>query len=901
MSFPKLLDIVHPVELPTPEPDSPCRPRQPYRFSTLCATVENPDHKDQYGASSVPIYQSATFKGISGEYDYSRSGNPTRTHLEHHIAKISSAAHAFAVSSGMAALDTILRVLKPADAIIAGDDLYGGTNRLLSYLQTHQGITVYHVDTTDPSTLTPFLHTKNNIAMVLLESPTNPLLKIVDLASIAKDVKERCPDALVVVDNTMMSPALQRPLEHGADVVYDSATKYLSGHHDLMAGVITCNRDDIAKKIAFTINATGNALTPFDCFLLLRGTKTLSLRLSQQSQTATIVANYLYSLGFPTFYPGLPNHPNRDIHERISIGYGAVLSFTTGNKDVSERIVAGTRLWAVSVSFGCVNSLISMPCAMSHASIPAATRAARGLPEDLIRLCVGIEDPTDLLDDLERALIDAGAVRRTPQGVERVRTTIGEAVAKLALESETSSDEKVKPQPHEKQWVVSSPGKVILFGEHAVVYGVPALAASVSLRCYAIATPHLGASSRRVGVHLIDIDAGDKEGGFRYEWDIGNLPWQAVPATSQASEVSLDLEFLEEISRVALPEVLGSHARQASLAFLYLYMVFVKDFESSIRPSLTLTVRATLPVGAGLGSSAAFSVCTTTALMLITSRISPSPSNSGSSSSLQELDRLPKSLADIVNVYAFLSEKILHGNPSGVDNSVAVYGGGLLYTKSIPSEGKEGGMVSIEGFTSHRFLLTDTRVPRNTKELVGSVGKQKVEEPGRVEQVLNDIQGVVEKASSVLSGSRSKETLATLINENHRLLDQLRVSHPSLEAARRIAGADPYNLATKLTGAGGGGCAVTLIPEDFSSCKLTSLISALESEKFTSEIFRTYLAEVGGPGLGILTQSANVSDLPTPPTQAPLMGSDTLATTFVNKSKADLRRWVEDLGKWAYV
>ncbi|KAI9570532.1 Cys/Met metabolism PLP-dependent enzyme-domain-containing protein [Boletus coccyginus] len=883
MTLPKSLDVARAVELPTPEPDSPYRPRRPYRFSTLCATVENPDQKDQYGASSVPIYQTATFKGVGGEYDYSRSGNPTRTHLEHHVAKISSAAHAFTVSSGMAALDTILRLLKPADAIIAGDDLYGGTNRLLSYLQTHQGITVYHVDTTDPSTLTPLLRPANNITMVLLESPTNPLLKIVDLASIAKDVKERCPDAIVVVDNTMMSPALQRPLEHGADIVYDSATKYLSGHHDLMAGVITCNRDDIAKKIAFTINATGNALTPFDCFLLLRGTKTLSLRLTQQSQTATLVANYLYSLGFPTFYPGLPDHPNRDVHERISIGYGAVLSFTTGDKDVSERVVAGTRLWAVSVSFGCVNSLISMPCAMSHASIPAATRAARGLPEDLIRLCVGIEDSADLLDDLERALIDAGAVRRTPQGIERVRTTIGEAVARLASENQITQGERVILPPHEKQWVVSSPGKVILFGEHAVVHGVPALAASVSLRCYAIATPHLGTLSRRVGVHFVDIDADNKEGGFRHEWDIDNLPWQAVPVASQASEVPLDLEFLEEISRIGLPEALGPHARQASLAFLYL-------------PSFTLTMRATLPVGAGLGSSAAFSVCATTALMLITGRISPPPpSDSSSGSLLQEPDRLSRSLADTVNVYAFLSEKIMHGNPSGVDNSVAVYGGGLLYTKSIPSEGKEGGMVSIEGFTSHRFLLTDTRVPRNTKELVGQ------QEPERVGKVLNDIQGVVEKASDVLSGSGGKESLTTLIEENHRLLDQLRVSHPSLEAVRRITGADPYNLATKLTGAGGGGCAVTLIPEDLSSSKLTALISALESEKFTSETFKTYLTEVGGHGLGILSQPADTSDLPTPPTQESLVGSDTLETTFADTPRAELRGWVEALGKWAYV
>jgi len=284
-------------------------------------------------------------------------------------------------------------------------------------------------------------------------------------------------------------------------------------------------------------------------------------------------------------------------------------------------------------------------------------------------------------------------------------------------------------------------------------------------------------------------------------------------------------------------------------------------------------------------------VCTTTALMLMTGRISP-PSPSDSSPG-----RLSKSLADAVNVYAFLSEKILHGNPSGVDNSVAVYGGGLLYTKSIPSEGKEGGMVSIEGFTSHRFLLTDTRVPRNTKELVGSVGKQKVQEPERVGKVLNDIQGVVENARNVLSGSGPKESLAALINENHRLLDQLRVSHPSLEAVRRVTGAEPYNLATKLTGAGGGGCAATLIPEDFSSSNLTGLISALESEKFTSERFRTYLTEVGGLGLGILSQPATASDLPTPP----LVGSDTLETTFANTSNAELRGWVEALGKWAYV
>jgi len=211
----------------------------------------------------MPIYQTATFKGMGGEYDYSRSGNPTRSHLgerqlfspcvakltnylvEHHIAKISSATHAFSVSSGMSALDVILRLLKPGDEVIAGDDLYGGTNRLLTYIKTHGGVIVHHVDTTDSTALHAHINA-GKTAMILLESPTNPLLKIADLATIIADVKERAPDAIIVVDNTMMSPYLQRPLEHGADIVYDSATKYLSGHHDLMAGVVTCNRDEIA-------------------------------------------------------------------------------------------------------------------------------------------------------------------------------------------------------------------------------------------------------------------------------------------------------------------------------------------------------------------------------------------------------------------------------------------------------------------------------------------------------------------------------------------------------------------------------------------------------------------------------------------------------------------------------
>lgn len=264
----------------------------------------------------------------------------------------------------MAALDIITRLVKPNSSIIAGDDLYGGTNRLLNYLRNNNGVTVHHVDTTKPKAILPYLTTE--VSMVLLESPTNPLLKVVDLAKISAQVKELAPDAVVVVDNTMMSPYLQRPLEHGADIVYDSATKYLSGHHDLMAGVIVCNRDDLAKNVAFMINSVGNGLSPFDSFLLLRGVKTLAIRMDRQQTTARLVAEMLHGFGFNVFYPGLESHPDRNIHERISNGPGAVLSFTTGDKGLSEKIVAATRLWGISVSFGCVNSLISMPCAMSY-------------------------------------------------------------------------------------------------------------------------------------------------------------------------------------------------------------------------------------------------------------------------------------------------------------------------------------------------------------------------------------------------------------------------------------------------------------------------------------------------------------------------------------------------------
>ncbi|KAH9481650.1 Cystathionine beta-lyase [Psilocybe cubensis] len=903
--------------LPTPEPESPLRPRKPYRFSTLCATVENPDMKDQYGSSSVPIYQTATFKGVGEKYDYSRSGNPTRSHLEHHIAKISSAAHAFTVSSGMAALDVILRILKPGDEIIAGDDLYGGTNRLLTYIRTHVGVTIHHVDTTNPETLHPYINSTKT-AMVLLESPTNPLLKIVDLARISRDVKERAPNAIIVVDNTMMSPYLQRPLEHGADIVYDSATKYLSGHHDLMAGVVTCNREDIAQKLAFTINSVGNALTPIDSFLLLRGIKTLALRMDRQQATTQMVAEYLYTLGFQVHYPGLPDHPGQEVHARIADGNGAVLSFETGNKELSEKIVAGTRLWGISVSFGCVNSLISMPCVMSHASIDPATRAARGLPEDLIRLCVGIEDPHDLLDDLEHALVDAGAIVLDVAQNKYVRVPDHAALALAANKLRLEAAEQ------KQEWFISAPGKIILFGEHAVVHGVTAIAASVDLRCYGLATPR---KDGKLSIRLLDI------GNFTHEWDVQSLPWDAVTPIAPGDEhpEELDYRLVVALNEKALHFIGDENkaAHGACLAFLYLYMILNRNEEY---PAFDFAARSTLPVGAGLGSSASYSVCAATASLLVHRRITlprPLPPSSTEHIHVSHQGRraIAPQTAEEVNKWAFVAEKILHGNPSGVDNSVAVFGGALAYTR--PGFGRKGGMEGIQGFKHFNFLLTNSKVPRDTKKLVAGVGAKKAKEPELVNSIMEAIQTISDEARRALADPELPresllDAISALMNENHQHLVTLGVSHPALESIRRTTQA--HKLSTKLTGAGGGGCAVTLIPDEFEDSKQRDLINALIREGF-----QPYLTSVGGSGLGILspypehralgsrsrrptTDSLGQVTPPETPTPSLLSSNEIvdgsanstdlyppLHDTFVSSSVAELPVWAGDLGRWLYV
>jgi cystathionine beta-lyase len=374
--------------------------------------VVSSGNDDQHNASVAPLYQTTTFKQKSltdmGEYDYTRSGNPTRTLLEQKLAKIMKAEKAYAVTSGMGCLDVITRLLGPGDEVIAGDDLYGGTHRLLTFLNKKGSIKLKHVDTTDTE-IVKYTLTKNT-KMILLESPTNPLIKVVDLPAISKYIRANYPQCIIVFDNTMMTPLLLSPLDY-CDIQYESATKYLNGHHDIMAGVLAARDQKIIQDLYFVINSIGCGLAPFDCWLLLRGLKTLSIRLERQQKNALKLAHWLEDAGFRVRYPGLKSHSQHELHKSFNKGFGAVLSFETGSIKQSEVICESTHTFGVTVSFGCVNSLISMPCRMSHAAIDAKTRAERALPEDLIRLCIGIEDADDLIEDLKQALLKSGALK----------------------------------------------------------------------------------------------------------------------------------------------------------------------------------------------------------------------------------------------------------------------------------------------------------------------------------------------------------------------------------------------------------------------------------------------------------------------------------------------------------
>lgn len=361
---------------------------------------------DPYKASATPIYQSATFCQDSaqahGPYDYSRSGNPTRTALEEQLAVLTKGTRAFAFSSGMAAITTVTRLLQSGDELLACHDLYGGSFRLFSRVLTRQGITVRFVDTNDVEAVARSINEKTR--MVWVETPSNPLQTITDIEALAALCQQH--NVLFTVDNTFLSPYWQTPLLLGADIVVHSATKYLCGHSDTSAGVVAVHSAELAEEIGFFQNAEGNALAPMDAFLFLRGLKTLSVRLDRQQENALKLAERLNS--HPevecVYYPGLESHPGHELHVRQSRGFGAVLSVSLGSKERASQVVDATKLFKICVSFGSTTSTVSLPCTMSHASIPEEEQKKKGFPTDLIRLSVGIESVEDLWADLSQAL-----------------------------------------------------------------------------------------------------------------------------------------------------------------------------------------------------------------------------------------------------------------------------------------------------------------------------------------------------------------------------------------------------------------------------------------------------------------------------------------------------------------
>ena len=365
---------------------------------------------DKSGAISTPIYQTTTYAhpalGQSTGYDYTRDTNPTRDVLEETMAKLEGGAAALAFSSGMAAATALMEMFSPGDHIVASDDLYGGSWRLFSRISMKNGLAFDWTDTSDPAKVEALIRPETKA--VFIETPTNPLMHVSDIRAIADITRKH--DLLLIVDNTFLSPVFQRPLELGADIVLHSATKYLAGHNDTVAGMLVCRTDELAEKLKFIRLTTGAALAPFDSWLVLRGLKTLSVRLKKQEETARQIALWLAScpkIG-KVHYPGLPGHKGHGISLRQASGFGAMISFevteAAGGEQLVRTILEGVKLIRFAESLGGTETLITYPTTQTHAAIPEEERNARGITNRLLRLSVGLENANDLITDLARAM-----------------------------------------------------------------------------------------------------------------------------------------------------------------------------------------------------------------------------------------------------------------------------------------------------------------------------------------------------------------------------------------------------------------------------------------------------------------------------------------------------------------
>lgn len=358
------------------------------------------------GAVTTPIFQTSTYVqealGRNKGFEYARTSNPTRQALERNVAALEGGMHGFAFGSGMGAIHATLTLLSAGDHVVSGENVYGGTYRLMDRVMSRQGLAFSFVDTSDTAAVERAIGPQTKL--LFCETPTNPMMRLADLAALGSLAASR--NLVFVVDNTFATPVFQRPFDFGADIVVHSTTKYLNGHSDMVGGLAVVKRDDLAEQLAFIQKSVGAVPGPFDCWLALRGTKTLAVRMRQHDENGRRIAQWLAAdqRVQRVYYPGLPSHPQYDLACRQMKGFGGMISLETGSLERARRMVASTKLFALAESLGGVESLIGHPATMTHAAVPKALREAMGLTDGLVRLSVGIEDVDDLIADLDQAL-----------------------------------------------------------------------------------------------------------------------------------------------------------------------------------------------------------------------------------------------------------------------------------------------------------------------------------------------------------------------------------------------------------------------------------------------------------------------------------------------------------------